>query len=70
MTRSNLYSEPILSMLERLQREEREVSEWQRRLEEGVSLAREEAARSDRVLAQTEKTLNDRWILELLNMEV
>lgn len=53
-----------------LQREEREVSEWRRRVEEGVRLAREEASRSDRLLAQTKKTDNDRWALDLQNMEV
>lgn len=69
VTRTKLYC-TNLAIPERLQREEREVSEWRRRVEEGVRLAREEASRSDRLLAQAEKTLNDRWTLELQNTEV
>lgn len=69
VARTKLYC-MNLAMPECLQREEREVSEWRRRVEEGARLAREEASQSDRLLAQTEKTLNDRWTLELQNTEV
>lgn len=52
-----------------MQREERQTTEWRRRMDESTRLAKEESARSELMLVQTEKRLNDHWTLQIQNME-
>lgn len=60
----------LSSIPKKLQREEKESSEWRRRVDECARQAKEEAERGQVIFEQAEKKLNDNWVIQLQEKEV